>query len=265
MSANGTAKVVLTALIANLLIATAKFIGAFFSGSASLMAEAIHSLVDCINQALLHFGHRASQKPATEQHPLGFGREAFFYSFIVACLLFSLGGVFAIAEGIHKIEHPESPDAPWLGLGILAVSTVLEAISFRACLREVRNVNEHGSLWNWFKKSTSADLLVVFMEDAAALVGLVLAASSLTLTWLTGNPVWDAIGSVCVGGLLVVVAFFLAKEIKSLLIGEAPNTDFRPAIEEILQECRRQRTRAIQSQRRKGRRRRDSRRDHRPS
>ena len=232
MSAHAnSAKVIVLALAANAGIAVAKFAGAFFSGSASMLAEAIHSTVDCANQILLLIGNKRSQRPATPQYPLGFGREAFFWSFIVAILLFSLGGLFAIYEGVHKLSAHEEVSSPFLGLGILFVAIILEGMSFYACIKEVKAQNTYGSLWTWFHKTTSSELLVVFTEDAAAMLGLVLAAIALTLAWVTGNSMWDAAGSIAVGTLLVVVAVLLAIEIKSLLIGEAPATDFKGFIE----------------------------------
>lgn len=235
-SHGGSVKVIVFALLANLGIAIAKFAGALISGSASLLAEAIHSVVDCSNQALLLLGNKRSQKPATDRHPLGYGREAFFWSFIVAILLFSLGGLFAIYEGVHKLDAHEPVSYPWLGLTILLVSIGLEGGSFWACLTEIRKQNRHGSLWAWFRKSTAAELLVIFTEDAAAMAGLSLAALFLVLSWVTGNSVWDAVGSIVVGSVLVCVAILLAIEIKALLIGEAPAEDLRPGVEAIIHE-----------------------------
>lgn len=234
MSAGGSTRVIVIALGANLAIATSKFFGAFVSGSASLLAEAIHSVVDCTNQVLLLVGAKKSARAPTERHPLGFGRETFFWSFIVAILLFSLGGLFAIYEGIHKLSSHEELSSPWLGLGILGFGIVLETFSFRACLKEVRAQNPFGSLSIWFRRTTSAELLVIFTEDAAALLGLILAAVCILIAWFTGNPAWDAIGSIAVGALLVAVAILLAIEIKSLIIGEAPSVDLRPGIEAIV-------------------------------
>ena len=232
MSAGGqSAKVIVIALMANLGIAIAKLGGAVISGSAALLAEAIHSLVDSSNQVLLLIGNRKSMRPPSDRHPLGYGREAFFWSFIVAILLFSLGGLFAIYEGMHKLSEPEEVFSPFLGLGILLVSLVLEGISFKACIKEVNSQNPYANLWIWFHKTTSSDLLVIFTEDAAAMVGLLLATLSLIASWLTGNSMWDAIGSIAIGALLVSVAVLLAIEIKSLIIGEAPATDFRSYVE----------------------------------
>lgn len=234
-TSGGSLKVIIVALGANLAIALAKFVGAFFSGSASLLAEAVHSVVDSTNQALLIVGEKAAQKPPTETHPLGYGRASFFWSFIVTILLFSLGGLFAIYEGAHKLSHPEAMENPWLALGILAMSLALETYSFYTCLQEVRARNTHGSLLRWFRKTTSAGLLVLFTEDAGAIFGLFIAAVCVTLAWLTHNPAWDACGSILVGVLLVVLAFFLAGEIKSLIIGETPSTDYRTDIESFVQ------------------------------
>lgn len=232
MSSHGSSKVVVIALVSNLGIALAKFAGATISGSAALLAESVHSLVDCSNQVLLLIGGKKAKASPTDLHPLGFGREAFFWSFVVSILLFSLGGLFAIYEGVHKLSEHEPVSSPMLGLGILIVSCLLEAYSFRACLQEVREQNTFGSLWQWFHKTTSSELLVIFTEDAAAMVGLTVATASLLLSWFTGNAMWDAIGSIVVGVILVVVAILLAIEIKSLIIGEAPTTDFRSFIEE---------------------------------
>lgn len=231
MSSGGSTKVIVIAFFANLGIALAKFVGAFISGSASLLAEAIHSLVDCTNQVLLLVGNKKSQKPPDEKHPLGYGREAFFWSFIVAILLFSLGGLFAIYEGVHKLQELEDSAghsvSPLIGLAILLFSLGLEAFSWWACYKEVRVQQKNHSLWWWFKNTKNSELLVIFTEDTAALLGLVIATLCLGLAWVTGNAVWDAMGSVFVGIILVVVAVLLAMEVKSFIIGEAPSDEIR--------------------------------------
>ncbi len=224
-------RVIVFALFANLGIALSKFAGAFFSGSSAMLSEAIHSLVDTINQVLLLFGSKRAARPPTEKHPLGFGAESFFWSFMVAILLFSLGGMFAIYEGFHKLHSTEALKTPWLSLAILIVSLVLESLSFRACLAEIRAGNPHGSLWRWFKKTTSAELLVVFTEDLAALLGLIIATFALFLSWMTNDPKWDALGSISVGLILVAVAILLSIEIRSLMIGESPSQDYRSFVE----------------------------------
>ncbi len=227
-----SAKVIIIALLANLGIAIAKLFGAAISKSASLLAEAIHSLVDCTNQVLLLVGSRKAQKPADELHPLGYGRETFFWSFIVAILLFSMGGVFAIYEGIHKLTDHEVLGSPWLGLSILLVSMGLEAFSFHACLKEVKKQNKFGSLFQWFKRTSNSELLVIFTEDLAALLGLCIAFLCLVTASVTGNSQWDAIGSIAVGLLLVVVAIFLGVEIKSFIIGEASSDEIKKFMEQ---------------------------------
>jgi cation diffusion facilitator family transporter len=236
MSAHGSTKVILAALAANFGIAVAKTIGAAFTGSASLLAEAIHSAVDCTNQVLLLVGNRAARKPATERHPLGYGREAFFWSFMVAILLFSLGGLFAIYEGAHKLAAAEPVRYPLVVLAILSVSIALEGGSLAAALREVRAQNPYPNLWQWFRRTTAADLLVVLTEDLAALAGLLVATLCLLLALATGDERWDAIGSILVGSVLVTVAGLLAWEIKSLIVGEAPARELRPRIERIVAE-----------------------------
>ncbi len=229
MSSNnhGSTKVIVTALIANLGISGAKFIGAIISGSASLLAEAIHSLVDSTNQVLLLIGSKKAVKPPDDVHPLGYGREAFFWSFIVAILLFSLGGLFAIYEGTHKLSEQSTIGTPALGLSILLFSVILEGYSFWACYKEVKIQKKSMSLWQWFKNTKSTELLVIFTEDLAALLGLLIATICLTLAWITGNPQWDAIGSLLVGIILVIVAILLAIEIKSFIIGESPSHEIR--------------------------------------
>ncbi len=236
MSAGGSTKVIVIAMMANLGIAVAKFVGAFISGSASLLAEAIHSVVDTTNQVLLLVGDKSAKKPPSDKHPLGYGRESFFWSFVVTILLFSLGGLFAIYEGAHKLSDPEPIENPTLVFSILGLGILLEGFSFRAALKEIRATNRFGSLGSWFHKTTSAGLLVIFTEDAGALVGLGIAAACVAMAQVTGNPAWDAGGSIAIGVLLVVLACFLAVEIKSLIIGEAPSKNYQPTIERILKE-----------------------------
>ena len=231
-SSGGSVRVILIAFAANLGIALSKFFGAFVSGSASLLAEAIHSLVDCSNQVLLLVGSKKSQKTPDDLHPLGYGREAFFWSFMVAILLFSMGGLFAIYEGVHKLNSTEEMNSPMVAFGILIFSLVLEAYSFFACYKEVKVQKKNQSLWQWFKTTKSSELLVIFTEDAAALVGLTIATICLVISWVTGQIIWDALGSIFIGILLVIVALFLAIEVKSFLIGESSSDDIRQYIEE---------------------------------
>ncbi len=236
MNADSSVKVIVVALFANLGIAVSKFVGWGFTGSASLLAEGIHSTADCTNQVLLLVGNRAAKKTPTATHPFGYGKESFFWSFVVALVLFSMGGLFSIYEGIHKLHSTDPVEYPWVGLTILAVSIALETGSFWACYKEVKKQNPYPSLATWIRKTTAAELLVIFIEDLAALIGLVLAFACLLLAFLTGNPVWDAIGSLAIGVLLVAVAFVLARETKSLLIGEAPSHDYEQAVATLIRE-----------------------------
>jgi cation diffusion facilitator family transporter len=236
MSAAGSStKVIVIAFLVNLGIAMAKLVGAFISGSASLLAESIHSLVDCANQILLLVGNKKSQKSPDDKHPLGYGREAFFWSFMVAILLFSLGGLFAIYEGAHKLSNEGDVSHPIVGFLILFVSTILEAYSFIACYKEVKIQNTHGSLWKWFQNTKSAELLVIFTEDAAALVGLFIATVCMTIAWATGNIFWDALGSILVGTILIIVAVLLAVEVKSFLIGESSSDEIKIFVKNEIQ------------------------------
>jgi len=235
-SADASVKVILFALFANFGIAISKFGGWILTGSASLLAEGIHSVADCTNQVLLLVGNKAARKPPTPTHPFGYGKESFFWSFVVALVLFSMGGLFSIYEGVHKLQSTDPIDHPWVGLTILALSIALETGSFWACYKEVKKQNPYPSLTQWVRKTTAAELLVIFIEDLAALLGLVFAFICLLLAYLSGNPVWDAIGSLAIGVLLVAVAFVLARETKSLLIGEAPSQDYEPVIRKIIDE-----------------------------
>lgn len=234
MSASGSRKVILLSLTANLGIALSKFTGAALTGSAALLAEAVHSLSDCGNQALLLYGKRMSRKPPSLKFPLGRGKEVFFWSFVVALLLFSMGGMFSLYEGLHKIKHPEPLHHPLLAVIILLVAVVLESFSFLACCREIKRNNPHGSLWKWVCHTMAADILVIFLEDFAALLGLAIAFTSLSLTWITGNSLWDGVGSCCVGVLLICVAGILSNEVKSMLIGEAPAENYRKHLQPLL-------------------------------
>lgn len=232
--AGGSTKVILISLCANMGIALSKLGGALYTGSAALLAEAVHSFSDCGNQALLLWGGHVAKKPPTPKYPLGRGKEMFFWSFVVALLLFSMGGIFSLYEGLHKLHAPEPLSHPIVGVVILLIAVGLEGFSFYACLKEVRMQNPHGSLWSWIRNTMSADLLVIFLEDLAALLGLVFALVALTLAWVTGNPFYDALGSCIIGLLLIVVAVILAREVKPMLIGERPAEEYEPKLQAIL-------------------------------
>jgi cation diffusion facilitator family transporter len=186
-----------------------------------MLAEAIHSFADSGNQALLLWGIRQAKRPPSPDYPLGWGKAVFFWSFIVALVLFTLGGLFSIYEGLHKARHPEPLAFPWVAVGILVFSIVAESLSLRACLQEVNKVRGERGLWSWFRQSRQSELVVIFGEDLAALVGLTLALAAVLLAMATGNVLWDALGSVAIGIVLIVVAVAIGQEIKALLIGQS--------------------------------------------
>jgi cation diffusion facilitator family transporter len=216
----GGVRAILAALGANALIAVAKFVGFFFTGSSSMLAEGVHSLADTANEGLLLLGRRASQRRASRAHPFGYGRERYFYSFIVALLLFTVGAIFAVYEGVHKIIAPEPVDDPLIAVIILLVAMGLEGYSFRTAVQESAKARGSRSYWRFVRETKAPELVVVLAEDSAALLGLVFALLGVGLSVLTGDPVWDGVGTVCIGSLLGVVAAVLIVEMKSLLIGE---------------------------------------------
>lgn len=236
MSQANSVKSIVFALTANFLIAIAKFTAAYITKSGSMLAEAIHSLVDTSNQLLLLLGINRSKQPASEEHPLGHGKSIYFWSFIVALILFSLGGVYAIYEGIHKLESPAPIEAPLIAIGVLLFSIVAEGFSLWGCIREVNKVRAGRSFVQWFKDSRQSELLVVFGEDVAALFGLVFALVAIVLTMITGDPIFDAIGTIVIGSLLVFIAIFLGKEVKDLLIGQGVEPYIK---KQMLQELKR--------------------------
>jgi cation diffusion facilitator family transporter len=220
-------------LAANVGIALAKGVAAFFTGSGALLAETIHSAADCGNQVLLLIGLRGAMKPPSESHPLGYGRNAFFWSFMVAVLLFSLGGMFSIYEGVHKLFEPEAVEQVWLGVGILGFSLALEAASLWGAVREMGKRNPGKSLFRVVRDTTDSDLVVVFGENLAAVLGLGLALAAVLGSHVTHDPRWDAAGSVAIGVVLIVVAVFLAVEVKSLLVGERADPQMEAAVREV--------------------------------
>lgn len=213
-------KAIFLALGANFAIFVTKAIAAVLTGSGAMAAEAVHSLADCGNQGLLLLGMRQAKRPASDEFPLGWGRSLYFWSFLVAILLFSVGGMFSIYEGVHKLTHPEPLKWPGLALGVLAFGIAAEGVSMRGCMLEVNKARGAQNLWTWFRETRSSELLVIFGEDLAALVGLCIAALAVGATMLTGNLLFDAGGTVAIGVLLVVVAVLLAVEVKALLIGQ---------------------------------------------
>jgi cation diffusion facilitator family transporter len=220
VSAEGGARAIIAALLANAGIAAAKFVGFLVTGASSLLAEAVHSFADTSNQALLLLGRRTSQRRATPEHPFGYGRDRYFYSFVVALLLFTLGAVFAGYEGIHKVIHPEPLTTPVVGVVILLVAILLEGFSFRTAVRESVPLKGSASWWRFLRQARAPELPVVLLEDTGALIGLVFALLGVVLSLVTGNPVWDGVGTIGIGVLLGAIALFLIVEMKSLLIGE---------------------------------------------
>ena len=208
------------ALGANFAIACAKGVAAFFTGSSAMLAETVHSIADCGNQLLLLLGMRQSKRQPSPDYPLGYGKAIYFWSFLVAVMLFTVGGMFSLYEGVHKLQDPEPLRQWWWAVGVLVFGIIAEGISMRACMREVNKARGDRSLWQWFRGSRQAELVVIFGEDLAALLGLVFALVAVLLAVWTGNPVWDAIGTVAIGALLIVVAVFVAIEVKAMLIGQ---------------------------------------------
>jgi len=234
---SSSVKSILFALLANLGIAITKTVAAVITGSGAMLAESIHSFADCGNQGLLFLGLNASKKEPTPDHPLGFGKAIFFWSFIVALILFSMGGLFSIYEGIHKLSSHEGLTSPYIAIGVLAMSILLESASLWGCITQINKVKHGQSLWNWFKNSRQSELVVVLGEDIAALLGLVFAMVSVILSMVTGNPIFDAVGSIGIGVLLVVISIFLAVKIKGLLIGQSVDPKVHEEITAFLETC----------------------------
>jgi cation diffusion facilitator family transporter len=214
-------RAIVFALGANFAISVAKGVAAFVSGSAAMLAETVHSLADCGNQGLLLLGLKQAKVPPSPDYPLGYGKAIYFWSFLVAVILFSVGGMFSLYEGIHKLSEPEPLKQWWLPVAVLVFSIIAETISMRACMVEVNKSRGGRSLRQWFRESRQAELLVIFGEDLAALLGLILALLAVLLAVITGNPMWDAIGTLLIGVLLIVVAVFVAIEVKAMLIGQS--------------------------------------------
>ena len=237
-------RAILFALGANFAIACAKGVAAFFTGSSAMLAETVHSLADCGNQLLLLLGMKQALRPASPDYPLGYGKAIYFWSFLVALMLFSVGGMFSLYEGIHKLQAHEPLQQWWWAAGVLVFGILAEGVSMRACLHEVNKARGDRSLWQWFRESRQAELVVIFGEDLAALLGLVLALFAVMMTVVTGNPLWDALGTIAIGALLIVVAVFVAIEVKAMLIGQSVDParqkqmreflDARPEIERVI-------------------------------
>jgi len=240
-----SSRAVVFALGANFAIAISKYVAAYVTASGSMLAEAVHSTADCGNQLLLLLGLKRSRTPPSDDYPLGFGKETYFWSFIVAIMLFTVGGLFSVYEGWHKLQEPEELTYPLLALGVLAFGIVAEGFSMWGCLHEVNKVRGGKPLRRWFRESRNAELVVIFGEDLAALLGLTLAFVAVLAAWITGNVTYDALGSIAIGVLLIVVAAMVGIEVKALLVGQGVEPEVRaemlaflgqePAVERVLE------------------------------
>ena len=235
-SHSGTARAILYAFLANGGIAIAKSIVAWITGSGSMLAEAIHSYADTGNQVLLFLGLKQSGRPADKEHPLGYGKLSYFWSFIVALMLFTLGGLFSIYEGIHKLQHPEPLSQIWLAILVLCIAIVLESFSLAGCVREINIIRAKRSFGTWLQDTRNSELVVVLGEDIGALLGLTLALIFVSLTALTGDSTYDAIGSMCIGVVLLFISVFLALRIRSLLVGRSADPAIQAMIDMIIAE-----------------------------
>ena len=233
-SQSSTARAILYAFLANGGIAIAKSWAAWLTGSGSMLAEAIHSYADTANQVLLFLGLKQSVKPPDAEHPLGYGMLSYFWSFVVAMLLFSVGGLFSIYEGIHKFQQPEPLSQVWVAILVLVIAIVLESFSLVGCLREIRNVRGERPFVVWLKHTRNSELVVVLGEDIAALLGLCLALVFISLAVVTGNPVFDAIGSMCIGVVLIVISVFLTLRVQSLLVGRSADPLIQQEINKMI-------------------------------
>jgi cation diffusion facilitator family transporter len=234
VSTGGGTKAIVAALLANAGIAVAKFVGFLVTGSSSMLAESVHSLADTSNQGLLLLGQKTSRRKADKEHPFGYGRDRYFYSFVVALMLFTLGAVFALYEGIHKVDAPEPLESPIVAVIILVVAIGLEGYSFMTAIRESRLIKGNSTWWQFIRQSRTPELPVVLLEDSGALLGLVFALLGVGMSVITGDPVWDGVGTIMIGVLLGIIAVILIIEMKSLLIGEgATPTELRTIVAEL--------------------------------
>jgi cation diffusion facilitator family transporter len=236
VSASGGTKAIIAALLANVAIAAGKFVAFLATGSSSMLAESAHSVADSGNQALLIVGQKRAQRRRTREHPFGYGRERYFYAFVVAVVLFTIGALFSLYEGWHKITDPHPVESPQWALGVLVFAVAAEAFSFRTAMRETREVKGDHSWFSFIRRAKAPELPVVLLEDLGALLGLVIALVCVTIAAITGNGVWDGVGSLVIGLLLAVIAVVLAIETKSLLIGESAAPEIEERIIRALEE-----------------------------
>ncbi len=227
-------RAIIAALLANIGIAITKFIAAAFSGSASMFAEGIHSVADSGNQILLIIGGKRARRAATASHPFGYGRSRYIYAFMVSIVLFAVGGLFSIMEGLNKLQHPHELEMVWLPMVVLGAAIIMESFSLRTAVVESNKVRGNQSWVKFVRHAKSPELPVILLEDLAALIGLVLAFGGVGLTVLTGDAIWDAIGTLAIGGLLVLVAIVLGLETSSLLVGEGATAEDTSKIRKAL-------------------------------
>ena len=232
---SSSVKSIIFALLANLGIAITKTVAAIITGSGAMLAESIHSFADCGNQGLLFLGLKDSKKAPTVDHPLGYGKSIYFWSFIVALILFSMGGLFSIYEGVHKLNSSEELSNPYIAIAVLSVSMLLEGASLLGCIGQVNKIRHNESLWKWVLNSRQSELVLVMGEEVGAILGLILALISIVLSIVTGNPMFDAIGSIGIGCLLIVISMFMAIKIKGLLIGQSIAPEVRQEIVSFLE------------------------------
>ena len=235
-SHGGTARAILYAFLANGGIAIAKSVVAWITGSGSMLAEAIHSYADTGNQVLLYLGLKQAQRPPDKEHPLGYGKLSYFWSFIVAIMLFTMGGLFSIYEGYHKLAHPEPLSQIWIAILVLVLAIFLEGGSLIGCIREIRKVRRGRPFREWLKHTRNSELVVVLGEDIGAQLGLIMALCFLLVAWKTGDPVYDAMGSICIGVVLLVISAFIAWRVRSLLVGKSADPEIQEAIDDIIAE-----------------------------
>lgn len=228
-------RAVVAALLANLGIAISKFVAFAFTGSSSMLSEAIHSVADSGNQVLLLIGRKRSSKPADRQHQFGYGRRRYVYGFIVAIVLFLVGGLFSLYEGLHKVQHPEDLSDAWVAFVVLGVAIVLEGFSFRTAVKEANRARGKRSLFSFIRDTRQPELPVILLEDLGAMVGLVFALGGVTAAVVTGDGRWDGVGAMAVGTLLVVIAIFLAFEMAAMLVGESALPEEQAAIRAALE------------------------------
>jgi cation diffusion facilitator family transporter len=233
-SHNSAARAILYAFLANFGIAIAKTWAAWLTGSGSMLAEAIHSYADTGNQVLLYLGLTQSQRPPDAEHPLGYGKLSYFWSFVVALLLFSLGGLFSIYEGVHKLQHPEELSRVWVAIVVLVLAIVLEGSSLYGALREIKKLRGARPFREWLKHTRNSELVVVLGEDIGAQLGLLLALGFLIVAATTGNPIYDAMGSICIGVVLLVISLFVASRVRSLLVGRSADPKVQGTIDDII-------------------------------